>query len=80
MARIRDVSDEDATPEQRRLFEGDRALFGEVLNPSRIYAHRPEAFLAVQALHAALAHARTLPPRLVELARLRVAQLHASPF
>jgi alkylhydroperoxidase family enzyme len=80
MPRIHEVSDEGASPEQRRLFETDRALFGEVLNPSRVYAHRPEAFLAVQALHAALADASALPPELVGLARLRVAEIHGSPF
>jgi alkylhydroperoxidase family enzyme len=80
MPRVSEVSDEGASPEQRALYEGDRALFGEVLNPSRVYAHRPEAFLAVQALHAALARASTLPPGLVGLARMRVAQIYGSPF
>lgn len=80
MPRIREVKTEGASPEQLRLFEGDRALFGEVLAPSRIYANRPEAFLAVQELHAALARTSTLPPELVGLARLRVARLHGSPF
>jgi hypothetical protein len=80
MTRIPEVSEETATPMQQRLFDGDRALFGEVLGPSRTYAHRPEVFLGVQELHRALAETSTLPAELVALARFRVARLHSSPF
>lgn len=80
MPRVSEIGDDGATPEQRRLFAGDRALFGAVLNASRVYAHRADAFLGLLAFHGALAERSVLPPRLVEVARLRVAELHESPF
>lgn len=80
MPRVSEIPDDDATPEQRQLFAGDRALFGEVLNASRVYANRADAFLGIHAFHGALAERSVLPPDLVALARLRVAQLHDSPF
>ena len=41
MPRIPELADAEATPEQTALFEGDRARYGDVLNPTRIYAYRP---------------------------------------
>jgi len=80
MPRIPEVQDAEATPAQKRLFDADRAAHGQVLNTTRIYAHRPEAIPALQGLHSALAEASNLPPALVSLARLRVAQINACPF
>ena len=80
MPRVREIDPATASAAQRKLFEADQALFGEVLRASRVYALQPEVFGQVQALHASLAEASTLPPGLVERARLRVAEIHESPF
>jgi len=80
MPRVREIDPENASPEQRELFELDIALFGEPLSATRVYALRPEVFRAVQDLHAALANHSRLPPSLVARARTRVAELHDSPF
>ncbi len=80
MPRVPEVDPASASPAQRELFEADRALFGRVLSASRVYAHQPEIFLQVQALHRTLAGRSTLPPALVSIARLRVAELRQSPF
>jgi hypothetical protein len=80
MARVRQVDPEGATPEQRRLFELDIALFGEPLSATRVYALRPDIFRHVHALHAALADGTRLPEHLVMRARRRVAEVHGSPF
>jgi alkylhydroperoxidase family enzyme len=80
MPRIPEIRDEIATPEQTAVLEADRAAYGDVLNTTRIYAHRPEVVPALQGLHGALAGSSTVPPALVSLARLRVAQINGCPF
>jgi alkylhydroperoxidase family enzyme len=79
MARIREVSDINATPEQHKVLETDQTQYGQVFNTTRIYAHFPAILPHLQALHAALA-AGTLASKLVSLARLRVAQMNDCPF
>lgn len=78
--RIREIDDASATPEQLALFERDRAATGDVYNPTRLYAHVPAVSRALGGLHGALAGASALPPALVSLVRVRVAQLHGCPF
>ncbi len=80
MPRVRQIDPDDASPEQRELFELDIALFGEPLSATRVYALRPEVFRRVQDLHAALADTSQLPPGVVARARTRVAELYDSPF
>lgn len=80
MPRVPEVDPDAASPAQRELFANDRALFGEILSASRVYAHQPEVFARVQELHGTLARESSLPEPLVRKARLRVAELHRSPF
>ncbi len=80
MPRIPELADAEATPEQAALFEGDRARYGDVLNPTRIYAYRPGISPALRALHSALLDSGLLAPGLVSLARMRVAQINGCPF
>jgi alkylhydroperoxidase family enzyme len=80
MPRIPEVTDEAATPEQLSLFDGDRASYGDVLNPTRVYAHRPELLPPLRGLHGALAAARGVDPGVVSLARLRTAGINGCPF
>jgi alkylhydroperoxidase family enzyme len=80
MARVRQVDPDEASPEQRSLFDLDVALFGEPLSATRVYALRPDIFRHVHALHASLADGTRLPEDLVARARRRVAEVHGSPF
>jgi hypothetical protein len=80
MPRVPEVDPADASQAQRALFESDLEVFGEILSASRVYAHQPEVFARVQELHEALWKASTLPEPIVRKARLRVAEIHRSPF
>jgi alkylhydroperoxidase family enzyme len=77
--RIREITHETATAEQKRLLEDDVEAYGQVLNTTRLYAHVPELLPPLRAFHGALA-AGGLPEGLVSLARLRVAQINGCPF
>lgn len=80
LPRVKDVDPASASPTQRELFEVDVALFGEVLSATRVYALQSDVFRRVQDLHATLVETSTLPARLVVQARMRVAEVHESPF
>ena len=80
MPRIPEISDAEATVEQEALFEGDRALYGDVLNPTRIYSRRPGIVPPLRGLHRALLDSGLVPAHLVSLARMRVAQINGCPF
>jgi alkylhydroperoxidase family enzyme len=77
--RIREITHEAATAEQKRLLDGDVESYGQVLNTTRLHAHVPELLPPLRALHGALANG-ALPEGLVSLARLRVAQINCCPF
>jgi alkylhydroperoxidase family enzyme len=78
--RIPEVTDERASSAQLELFARDRAAYGDVLNPTRVYAHLPGLLAPIQGLHGALAEAGELDETLVSLARLRVAGINGCPF
>jgi AhpD family alkylhydroperoxidase len=72
MSRIEKVAVEDWDPELRELVRADEATPLEQ-GAMRMFAHRPELAKGVVALFAALKQDRSLPERLIELVRLRVA-------
>jgi AhpD family alkylhydroperoxidase len=72
MARISKIEPEDWDPRLKDAFKPEeRTPLEQGL--TRFFAHRPELALGVASLGGALKRHRTLPDRLVELVRLRVA-------
>ena len=72
MARISKIEPEDWDPRLKAAFKPEeRTALEQGL--TRFFAHRPELALGVAGLGGALKKHRTLPDRLVELVRLRVA-------
>ncbi len=80
MSRIRPLSREEAHTDAQRFFDDDERLFGEVLNPTRIFAYRPAIQSAARALSRSVAKDATLSPSLRALVALRVAHLVGCPF
>lgn len=80
MARIREVDPRTAPPEIRKAFEEQRDTYGEVLNSSRISAHRPSIFFANAAFGRAIDESGLLPVGLRALVCVRVAQINGCPF
>jgi AhpD family alkylhydroperoxidase len=72
MSRIAKIDPGDWDPELRSAFAADQATPLEQ-GAMRMFAHRPEIAKGIVALGAGLKRDRTLPERLVELVRLRIA-------
>lgn len=72
MSRIAMLEVEDWDPELRRIFAADSATPLEQ-GAMRMFAHRPAIAKGIVALGTALKNERSLPERLVELVRLRIA-------
>ena len=72
MSRIAKLEVEDWDPELRRIFAADSATPLEQ-GAMRMFAHRPAIAKGIVALGTALRNERSLPERLVELVRLRIA-------
>jgi alkylhydroperoxidase family enzyme len=79
MARVTEISVEDATTDQEALLQAELAA-GEIYNTSRIWAYRPAGLRGLKALAGGLEEERILPAGIVHLARLRVAQINGCPF
>ncbi|WP_216826194.1 hypothetical protein [Euzebya pacifica] len=84
MSRIRLLPPEEWTPELRELVQPEGRTDLELGNV-RIYAHRPELAEAYVRFTGAIRSRSTLPARLIEIVRLRVAfqpvpQLHGDPL
>jgi AhpD family alkylhydroperoxidase len=73
MARIAPLHPNDFSPELRELVGDDGVASPEHLGSLRVWARRPELAAAIVGFRGAVASASQLPPRLVELVRLRVA-------
>lgn len=72
MSRISKIDPRDWDPELRRLFRAEEATALEQ-GTMRMFAHRPSIAKGIIALGAGIKTDRTLPERLLELVRLRVA-------
>lgn len=72
MTRITLLTPDELDPELRRLTKADERTPLE-LGLTRIFGHQPEMAKGLMAFAGSLKRYRTLPPRLIELVRLRVA-------
>ena len=80
MPRVTEIVDAGDDPLLQDVFERERELFGDVLNPTRVFAHRPEILRAAKALYVACDTSGLVPMALLSLAYARVAALNGCPF
>ena len=80
MPRVREIEEDGGDPVLAEIFDKQRELFGDLLNPAKIMAHCPPILLAAQALGAAIDKSGQLPKELLPLVYLRVATLNGCPF
>ena len=80
MPRISEVEEDGGDPVLNELFEKERAVFGGLLNTTKVMAHCPPILRAAKALGASIAKSGQLPKGLVPLVSLRVASINGCPF
>jgi alkylhydroperoxidase family enzyme len=80
MPRVHEIEEDGGDPVLEEVFDKQRELFGDLLNPTKIMAHCPPILQAAQALGAAIEKSGQLPKGLLPLVYLRVATLNGCPF
>ena len=80
MPRVSEIDDAGDDPILAEIFARERAMHGDVLNPSKVMAHCPPILRAAKALSASIAQSGTLPRGLASLVSLRVAAINGCPF
>lgn len=80
MPRIRPLQQEEAHPDAQPAYDQDMRAFGQVLNPTGVFAYRPPVLTAARALGASVGKGGVLPASLRTLICVRVASLVGCPF
>ena len=80
MARVSEIEKPGDDPVLTQIFEQERAVFGDLLNPTKVMAHCPPILRATKQLGAAIAKSGQLPAALLPLVYLRVASINGCPF
>ena len=80
MPRVTEIDDGRGDAILEELFAKERAIHGDLLNPTKVMAHCPPILRAAKMLSASIAQSGTLPKGLAELVSLRVAAINGCPF
>lgn len=78
--RIEGVSEERASKSIRSLYEKFKQMFGHVIAPYTVMAHRPAILRAAAQMGKAMALSRAIEDKLKTLACIRAAQMIGCPF
>jgi alkylhydroperoxidase family enzyme len=78
--RIKEITQAGGDPILEAEFASEQALFGGVINPSKVMAHCPPILRAAKKLYAAFDESGQLPTPLLALAYVRVASINGCPF
>ena len=78
--RITGIDPENAPESVKPAFERSLDLFGRVITPNRVLAHRPEILLALAKLGQAISASPVVEGRLKTLVSVRAAQMVGCPF
>lgn len=80
MPRVKEIDDSQGDAILEEMFAKERAIYGDLLNPTKVMAHCPPILRAAKMLGASIAQSGTLPKGLAELVSLRVAAINGCPF
>jgi alkylhydroperoxidase family enzyme len=80
MPRISEITDDRDDPTLKPIFDKQRELFGDILNPTKVLAHCPPILRAAGAMGQAIEQSGQLPKGLVPLIYTRVATINGCPF
>ena len=80
MARVRGITEKEASPEVRGLFQRQRRTFGDVLNTTPIFALRPTIMEGSNALAAGIDASGLIEPSLKYMVYTKTAWINGCPF
>ena len=80
MPRVREIEEPGGDPVLTQIFEQERAMFGGILNPTKVMAHCPEILKVSGLIGVAIEKSGQLPKDLVPLIYTRVATINGCPF
>lgn len=80
MARVTEIIEAGNNEILAPIFEKEREVFGDIINPTRALAHCPPILRAAKLLGASIEQSGQLPKALLPLIYLRVASLNGCPF
>jgi alkylhydroperoxidase family enzyme len=80
MPRVREIEEDGGDQTLADVFAKERALFGGLLNPTKVMAHCPPILRAAKQLGASIEQSGLLPKALLPLVYLRVASINGCPF
>lgn len=80
MPRVREIEDDGGDPTLKEVFERERAVFGGLLNTTKVLAHCPPVLRAAKQLGASIEKSGRLSGPLLPLIYLRVALINGCPF
>jgi alkylhydroperoxidase family enzyme len=80
MPRVSEIADHGGDPVLQEVFARETALFGGLLNTTKVQAHCPPILKAAKQLSMAVERSGLLPAGLLPLVYLRVALINGCPF
>jgi alkylhydroperoxidase family enzyme len=80
MPRVSEIKEPGTDPVLTQIFEQERAVFGDLLNPTKVLAHCPPILRAAKLLGASIEQSGQLPTALLSLVNFRVASINGCPF
>jgi alkylhydroperoxidase family enzyme len=80
MPRVSEIEEAQGDLVLEEIFARERAVFGDLLNPTKVMAHCPPILRAAKLLGASIEQSGLLPKALVALVSFRVASINGCPF
>lgn len=80
MPRVSEIDEDRGDPTLKTVFDKEREIFGDLLNPTKVMAHCPSILRAAKLLGASIEQSGQLPKELLPLIYLRVASINGCPF
>lgn len=80
MPRVSEIDEDGGDPTLKAVFDKEREIFGDLLNPTKVLAHCPPILRAAKMLGASIEQSGQLPKELLPLIYLRVASINGCPL
>ena len=80
MPRVSEIEEDGGDPTLKTIFDRQREMFGDLLNPTKMLAHCPSILRAAGAMGQAIEQSGQLPKGMLPLIYTRVATINGCPF